>query len=55
MLAERQGFEPWVGGAYNGFRDRPVRPLRHLSVWRLYVLQFYTIQILFPSGYQPYG
>ncbi|MBC8491559.1 MAG: hypothetical protein H8D42_03270 [Candidatus Marinimicrobia bacterium] len=25
MLAERQGFEPWVGGAYNGFRDRPVR------------------------------
>ncbi len=30
-MAERQGFEPWVRKAHNGFRDRPVRPLRHLS------------------------
>ena len=30
--AERQGFEPWdpVTGV-NGFRDRPIRPLWHLS------------------------
>ena len=32
--AERQGFEPWVPVGYNGFRDRPVRPLRHLSFQR---------------------
>ena len=31
IMAERQGFEPWVRKAHNGFRDRPVRPLRHLS------------------------
>ena len=30
-LAEREGFEPSVRKAYNGFRDRPVQPLRHLS------------------------
>jgi uncharacterized protein (DUF1684 family) len=30
-VAERGGFEPPVRSAYNGFRDRPVRPLRHLS------------------------
>ncbi len=31
-LAERQGFEPWVPRkGHNGFRDRPDRPLRHLS------------------------
>ena len=30
-VAERQGFEPWVLKEHNGFRDRPVRPLRHLS------------------------
>src|SRR5690606_5084248 len=30
-LAERVGFEPTVPKGYNGFRDRPVRPLRHLS------------------------
>ncbi len=30
-FAERQGFEPWVPERYNGFRDRPDRPLRHLS------------------------
>ena len=29
--AEREGFEPTVRKAYNGFRDRPDRPLRHLS------------------------
>jgi hypothetical protein len=32
-LAEREGFEPSVPSkGYNGFRDRPDRPLRHLSV-----------------------
>ncbi len=30
-LAERVGFEPTVPKGYSGFRDRPVRPLRHLS------------------------
>lgn len=30
-FAERQGFEPWVPKRHNGFRDRPDRPLRHLS------------------------
>ena len=30
-LAERVGFEPTVPRRYNGFRDRPDRPLRHLS------------------------
>ena len=30
-MAERQGFEPWVLKEHNGFRNRPVRPLRHLS------------------------
>ena len=30
-MAEREGFEPSVRKAHNGFRDRPVRPLRHLS------------------------
>ena len=37
ILAEREGFEPSVPRKEdNGFRDRPVRPLRHLSVlmWR---------------------
>ena len=32
QVAEREGFEPSVRKAHNGFRDRPVRPLRHLSV-----------------------
>ena len=32
QMAEREGFEPSVRKAHNGFRDRPVRPLRHLSV-----------------------
>ena len=31
VFAERQGFEPWIPKGYNGFRDRPDRPLRHLS------------------------
>ncbi len=31
FIAERQGFEPWVPKRHNGFRDRPDRPLRHLS------------------------
>ncbi len=31
-VAERQGFEPWVPKRNNGFRDRPDRPLRHLSL-----------------------
>ena len=30
-VAEGVGFEPTVRIAYNGFRDRPVRPLRHPS------------------------
>jgi hypothetical protein len=31
-VAEREGFEPSVPRKRdNGFRDRPVRPLRHLS------------------------
>ncbi len=30
-FAERQGFEPWKPKGFNGFRDRPDRPLRHLS------------------------
>jgi|WetSurMetagenome_2_1015567.scaffolds.fasta_scaffold120258_2 hypothetical protein len=31
-LAERQGFEPWDPfTGVNGFRDRPIRPLWHLS------------------------
>ena len=29
--AERKGFEPLERIAFNGFRDRPDRPLRHLS------------------------
>ena len=30
---EREGFEPSVPRkGYNGFRDRPDRPLRHLSI-----------------------
>ena len=30
--AERQGFEPWdPSKGINGFRDRPIRPLWHLS------------------------
>ena len=36
--AERQGFEPWVPKGYNGFRDRPDRPLRHLSWWLVALL-----------------
>jgi hypothetical protein len=33
QVAEREGFEPSVPRKRdNGFRDRPVRPLRHLSV-----------------------
>ena len=31
-MAEEQGFEPWVEvSSHNGFRDRPVQPLRHSS------------------------
>ena len=34
-MAERVGFEPTVARkGHNGFRDRPVRPLRHLSAVR---------------------
>ena len=33
-FAERQGFEPWVPKRHNGFRDRPIRPLWHLSLRR---------------------
>ncbi len=32
-MAERQGFEPWDGKAINGFRDRPIQPLWHLSAY----------------------
>ena len=31
-FAERKGFEPLERKAFNGFRDRPDRPLRHLSL-----------------------
>ena len=31
FFAERKGFEPLERKAFNGFRDRPDRPLRHLS------------------------
>ena len=31
MLAERQGFEPWKGVTLNGFQDRRIQPLCHLS------------------------
>src|SRR5262245_5012998 len=32
VLAEREGFEPSEPRkGFNGFRDRPVQPLRHLS------------------------
>ena len=31
IKAEREGFEPPVPKGNNGFRDRPVKPLRHLS------------------------
>ena len=35
--AEREGFEPSAANNdCSGFRDRPVRPLRHLSVWGNY-------------------
>ena len=32
FFAERKGFEPLERKAFNGFRDRPDRPLRHLSL-----------------------
>ncbi len=32
LKAERLGFEPRELKEFNGFRDRPVQPLRHLSV-----------------------
>ena len=32
LFAERKGFEPLERNAFNGFRDRPDRPLRHLSL-----------------------
>lgn len=37
-LAERVGFEPTVPCEDNGFRDRPNRPLSHLSVF-VYVMR----------------
>ena len=30
-MAERVGFEPTVPFEHNGFRDRPIQPLSHLS------------------------
>ena len=35
MTAEREGFEPPYTKGVNGFRDRPVQPLRHLSILNL--------------------
>ena len=32
-VAEREGFEPSIGKPYTAFRERPVQPLLHLSVW----------------------
>ena len=31
IFAERKGFEPLEHKAFNGFRDRPDRPLSHIS------------------------
>ena len=31
-VAERVGFEPTDPQGVNGFRDRPIKPLSHLSV-----------------------
>ncbi len=46
--AERVGFEPTVTkNGYNGFRDRPDRPLRHLSVWgELYIEMMHSGKFL---------
>ena len=38
-FAERGGFEPPVPKGYNGFRDRHVKPLRHLS-YLIYIQYF---------------
>ncbi len=38
-MAERVGFEPTVPFEDNGFRDRPNRPLSHLSVF-VYVMRW---------------
>ena len=43
-FAERQGFEPWDPKRINGFRDRPVRPLRHLSK----IFYFMSLPLLLP-------
>ena len=31
LLRRERDSNPWTANAVNGFRDRPVRPLRHLS------------------------
>ncbi len=36
ILAESEGFEPSESITLNGFRDRPVRPLRQLSEPTMY-------------------
>src|ERR1700722_9040665 len=51
-LAERVGFEPTVPRkGHNGFRDRPDRPLWHLSVSRLPVSggQGYSLEWILPQ------
>jgi hypothetical protein len=32
IMAERQGFEPWVRAAHTRFPGVPLKPLGHLSV-----------------------
>ena len=38
---------PWTANAVNGFRDRPVRPLRHLSIFNIYYNSFRFAKIHF--------
>ena len=46
-MAERQGFEPWDDIAVSGFRDRPIQPLWHLSVYNSKLkLKIQSLQIL---------
>ena len=40
MLAEREGFEPPDPGRVNGFQDRRIQPLCHLSKWCAKLIKF---------------
>ncbi len=41
LMAEREGFEPPDGFAINGFQDRRLKPLGHLSVKYVATLSYY--------------